>query len=58
MLEAIGPFSVLGAQIVHIGSPLMRWSILGSHLEALTRLLEDEKQKQAFIDFLWEVSFP
>jgi len=58
ILEAAGPFSVLGAQIIHIGRPLMNWSIPGDHLEALVRLLEDENQKQAFIDFLWEVPSP
>ena len=52
ILEAAGPFSVLGAQFIHIGQPLMNRSIPSNHLEALARLLEDENQKQAFIDFL------
>jgi hypothetical protein len=57
ILEAIGPYSILGAQIAHIGSPFMRWSIAGTHLEALATLLEDDEQKQAFIDSLREVPF-
>ena len=55
ILEAIGPFSVLGAQIIHIGQPLLNWPILSNHLDELARLLEDEEKKQAFIDFLLEV---
>ena len=54
ILEATGPFSILGAQIIHIGNPFFNQSISGEHLQALARLLEDENQKQAFIDFLWE----
>ncbi len=58
VLEATGPFSILGAQIIHIGHPFLNWMMNGDHLEALARLLEDENQKQAFIDFLWEAPSP
>lgn len=55
MLEAMGPLSVLGAQAVYIGQPLLRLAFAGEYLEALTQLLEDNQRQRAFVSLLREV---
>lgn len=55
-LEALGPLSILGAQVVHLGQPLLGRTALEDHLDALARLLEDPKQTQAFVTYLREAS--
>ena len=55
ILEATGPLTVLGAQAVYIGQPLLRLGIAGEHLDALTTLLEDSQQQRAFVSLLREV---
>jgi hypothetical protein len=55
LLEATGPLTVLGAQAVYIGQPLLRLAIAGEHLDALTTLLEDSQQQRAFVSLLREV---
>lgn len=54
LLEAAGPLTVLGAQVVYIGQPLLKPIVPPGHLEALAQLLEDNHQTQAFIAFLRE----
>lgn len=55
-LDAAGPLTVLGAQAVYIGQPLLEHVLPGSHLNALARLLEDTTQTQAFTTLLREES--
>lgn len=55
VLEATGPLTVLGAQAVYIGQPLLRLAFAGEYLDALTNLLEDSKQQRAFVSLLREV---
>jgi hypothetical protein len=56
LLEALGPLSILGAQIIYIGQPLLRYALPTEHLEALTRLLEDTPNTRAFANYLREES--
>ena len=53
-LEAAGPLTVLGAQALYLGSPLLRpvWS--NEQIEALGGLLEDHSEAMAFASFLRE----
>lgn len=54
-LEAIGPLSVLGAQFIYLGQPMLDKITPRDHLRALANMLEDSKETQAFITFLREV---
>lgn len=47
LLEAGAPLTLLGAQALYFGAP-----ILGKGTESLARLLEDETQTRAFAAFL------
>lgn len=56
VLEAAGPLTILGAQICYVGQPLLRQAVPDDHFEALSRVLEDTGQMQAFINYLREAS--
>jgi len=47
--EVSAPFHLLGAQVLHAFGPL---ALSPETLKALTGLLEDEQEKQAFLSFL------
>jgi len=53
-LEASGPLTVLGAQLVYIAQPALTGLFPASHLQALAEVLEDSTQTQAFADYLRE----
>lgn len=53
-LEAAGPLTVLGAQALYLGSPLMRPALPKDQIEALAGLLEDPHEAQTFAMFLRE----
>lgn len=53
-LEASGPLTVLGAQVVYIAQPALTGLFPASHLQALAEVLEDSTQTQAFADYLRE----
>jgi hypothetical protein len=53
-LEASGPLTVLGAQVVYIAQPALTGLLPASHLQALAEVLEDSTQTQAFADYLRE----
>lgn len=55
MLEATGPLTILGAQAVYIGQPLLRLAFAGEYVDALASLLEDRQQQGAFVSLLREV---
>jgi hypothetical protein len=57
-LEAAGPLTVLCAQAVYIGQPLLNNTFPAGHLDALAQLLEEPRQAQAFVSFLREGSSP
>lgn len=50
LLDAGGPLTVIGAQVLYMGQPFVR----SNHAEALARLLEDNTEAQAFAAFLRE----
>ena len=54
LLEAFGPLTVLGAQVVYLCQPFFMQSPSGQHLDALAHMLEDSTQTQAFALFLRE----
>jgi hypothetical protein len=54
MLEAAGPLTILGAQVVYILQPILgRWSQTGT-LPQLAALLEQPDQVREFIHYLRE----
>jgi hypothetical protein len=53
-LEAAGPFTVLGAQALYLGGPLLRPAFSNGQIEALAGLLEDHSELLAFTAFLRE----
>lgn len=55
-LEAAGPLTIVGAQVVYFGQPLLNIAMPEYHVEALARLLEDKKQTRAFLTYLREVT--
>jgi hypothetical protein len=53
-LEAAGPLTVLGAQALYIGGPLLRPAFSNGQIEALAGLLEDHNELLAFTALLRE----
>jgi len=53
-LEASGPLTVLGAQVIYIAQPALTGMFPPSHLQALAEVLEDSTQTKAFTDYLRE----
>ena len=53
-LEAAGPLTLLGAQALYLGSPLLRPIVSSGQLGDLASLLEDNSDAQAFVAFLRE----
>lgn len=51
-LEAIGPLSILGAQIVYLGQPFVRSLVSEGTISALTQLLEDPDEAKEFSQYL------
>lgn len=56
-LEAAGPLTVLGAQMLYMGSPLLRPALTDDQRDALAGLLEDRAEALAFTAFLREAKF-
>ena len=54
MLEAAGPLTVLGAQALYFGAPLMRPALTDIQRDALANLLEDRAEALTFAAFLRE----
>ena len=54
LLEASGPLTVLGAQVVYVAQPALTGFFPAGHLQALAEVLEDSTQTQAFTNFLRE----
>jgi hypothetical protein len=53
-LEAAGPLTVIGAQALYFGGPLLRPALSNAQLNALASLLEDKDESNAFAAFLRE----
>ena len=54
ILEAAGPLSIIAAQFVYVGQPVLDGIIPHGHLDELAGLLEDDDQRTAFVEFLRE----
>jgi hypothetical protein len=53
-LEAAGPLTVLGAQILYLGSPLFRPTFTNRQIDDLAGLFEERNEALAFAAFLKE----
>jgi len=53
-LEAARPLTVLGAQALYLGAPLLHPAFSDTQVGALAHLLEDDEEAQAFAAFLRE----
>ena len=58
ILEALGPLSLLGAQLVYVGQPFIKSFFPKGYLEALANMFENPQEKQEFIAFLWQPDQP
>lgn len=54
LLEGTGSLSLLGAQMIYLGQPLLNLTLPAEHLDAAARVLEDEPSKRAFVQMLRE----
>lgn len=54
LLEASGPLTILLAQVVYVGQPLLRGAIPSDHLRDLARLFEDPQESRSFANYLRE----
>lgn len=54
LIEGLGPLTIIGAQIVYIGKPLLDGLLPCDHIQALSELLEDRDQAARFADYLRE----
>ncbi|MBS1248931.1 MAG: hypothetical protein MAG431_00501 [Chloroflexi bacterium] len=52
LLEAAGPLTLLGAQAIYFGQPLLSVFAAKENTQALAELLESPTQQQAFIEVL------
>ncbi len=48
LLEAVGPLSVLAAQLIYVGQPLLEFIVPKENLDALARLFDDPQQTKKF----------
>ncbi len=55
-LEALGPLTILGAQVVYMGQPLLTPLLPQRQLDAAAQVLEDMDTSRTFIAFLREAS--
>jgi hypothetical protein len=53
-LESAHPLTLLAAQVLYLGRPLLRPAVSNGQIEALASLLEDHNEMQAFVTFLRE----
>jgi hypothetical protein len=56
ILEAAGPLTILAAQFIYLGQPLVVHQRLYASLTAMAGMLEDTQETQAFICLLREES--
>jgi hypothetical protein len=54
LLEAAGPLTVIGAQLLYAGGALFRPALSETQCDSLARLLEDREETHAFVRFLRE----
>lgn len=54
LIEGLGPLTIIGAQILYIGKPVLDGVVPGDHIQALSELLEDGDQAARFAVYLRE----
>ncbi len=54
LLEAAGPLSIVGAQLLHFTGPFLPKALNGNQQDALADLLEDHQEAAAFAAYLRE----
>ncbi len=54
LLEASGPFKLVGAQLVYLGQPVLSGLVADEQLETLAEMLEEPDQTKDFIRYLRE----
>lgn len=54
LLDSASPVHLIGAQLVYIGQPLLEAFVPNGQFKALTSILEQPAQAQAFAEFLRE----
>lgn len=58
LLEAAGPLTMLGAQLIYLGQPFLRSIVSSNQIDALATMLDNPVETQQFIVFLRESSLP
>ena len=58
LLEALGPLTILGAQVGYIGQPFLSSLIHPDRMQEIIRLLEEPDQTRAFDAYLQEETTP
>ena len=58
LLEAAGPLTMLGAQLIYLSQPILRGFGTGNQVDALATMLDNPAETQQFIVFLRESSLP
>lgn len=53
-LEAAGPLTTLGAQVVYLSQPFLNIALRYDHIEALASMLEEPESTNTFTTFLRE----
>jgi len=53
-LETFGPLTTLAAQVIYVGQPVLQFVLPENYIQALTCMMEDERQKEKFISMLRE----
>jgi hypothetical protein len=53
-LEAAGPLTIIGAQAIYIGQPVLGSFLPDEHLKVLAVVLEQDDEREAFVSFVRE----
>ena len=54
LLEAAGPLTIIGAQLIYISQPLLNATMPDKHTETLLGILEEPERTKTFTEFLRE----
>jgi len=52
-LDSLGPLSVIGAQLLYLGKPLLQ-TVMGENTASLAQLLEDADECREFMHYIQE----
>jgi hypothetical protein len=55
-LEAAGPLTILAAQFIYFAQPVLNWIVAEDQLLTFADLLENQSNKDLFLEFLQEES--